>query len=294
MRNERIHAVKTTVEANGTTTEATETTVVAETTTVAIKTTVAAETTTEAIETTVAAETTTEAIETTEAAETITVAIETTVAAETITVETSVRTIGPAPNATTPILPSETLAIAVKHHAQVAAVVDNAVAETITEATETTVVVETTTEAIETTVVVETTTEATETIVVVGMASVARLPITIGPVLNATIRTSRSATSAIGVKSLAQAVEAVDNGETIPEAVFVNKAVSETTEGPATDGAKGVHRVGEEGLDSRTDARPIPPSEDQRGSVRATPTTNLQKISEIHLVNLNGKTTERM
>ena len=142
--------------------------------------------------------------------------------------------------------------------------------------------------------VVETTTEATETIVVVGMASVARLPITIGPVLNARIRTSRSATSAIGVKSLAQAVEAVDNGETIPEAVFVNKAVSETTEGPATDGAKGVHRVGVEGLDSRTDARPIPPSEDQRGSVRATPTTNLQKISEIHLVNLNGKTTERM
>ena len=281
MRNERIHAVKTTVEVNGTTTEATETTVAAETTTVAIKTTVAAETTTEAIETTVAAET-------------ITVAIETTVAAETITVETSVRTIGPAPNATTPILPSETLAIAVKHHAQVAAVVDNAVAETITEATETTVVVETTTEAIETTVVVETTTEATETIVVVGMASVARLPITIGPVLNARIRTSRSATSAIGVKSLAQAVEAVDNGETIPEAVFVNKAVSETTEGPATDGAKGVHRVGQEGLDSRTDARPIPPSEDQRGSVQATPTTNLQKISEIHLVNLNGKTTERM
>ena len=216
MRNERIHAVKTTVEANGTTTEATETTVVAETT----------------------------------------------------TVEISVRTIGPAPNATTPILPSETLAIAVKHHAQVAEVVGNAAAET--------------------------TTEATETIVVVGMASVARLPITIGPVLNATIRTSRSATSAIGVKSLAQAVEAVDNGETIPEAVFVNKAVSETTEGPATDGAKGVHRVGEEGLDSRTDARPIPPSEDQRGSVRATPTTNLQKISEIHLVNLNGKTTERM
>ena len=216
MRNERIHAVKTTVEANGTTTEATETTVVAETT----------------------------------------------------TVEISVRTIGPAQNATTPILPSETLAIAVKHHAQVAEVVGNAAAET--------------------------TTEATETIVVVGMASVARLPITIGPVLNATIRTSRSATSAIGVKSLAQAVEAVDNGETIPEAVFVNKAVSETTEGPATDGAKGVHRVDEEGLDSRTDARPIPPSEDQRGSVRATPTTNLQKISEIHLVNLNGKTTERM
>ena len=33
---------------------------------------------------------------------------------------------------------SETLAIAVKHHARVAAVVDNAVAETITEATETT------------------------------------------------------------------------------------------------------------------------------------------------------------
>ena len=216
MRNERIHAVKTTVEANGTTTEATETTVVAETT----------------------------------------------------TVEISVRTIGPAPNATTPILPSETLAIAVKHHAQVAEVVGNAAAET--------------------------TTEATETIVVVGMASVARLPITIGPVLNATIRTSRSATSAIGVKSLAQAVEAVDNGETIPEAVFVNKAVSETTEGPATDGAKGVHRVDVEDLDSRTDARPIPPSEDQRGSVRATPTTNLQKISEIHLVNLNGKTTERM
>ena len=165
---------------------------------------------------------------------------------------------------------------------------------TTTEATETTVVAETMTEAIETTVAVETTTEAIETIVVVGMASVARLPITIGPVLNATIRTSRSATSAIGVKSLAQAVEAVDNGETIPEAVFVNKAVSETTEGPATDGAKDVHRVGEEGLDSRTDARPIPPSEDQRGSVRATPTTNLQKISEIHLVNLNGKTTERM
>ena len=281
MRNERIHAVKTTVEANGTTTEATETTVVAETTTEAIETTVAVETTTEAIETTVVVETTTEATETT-------------VVAETTTVEISVRTIGPAPNATTPILPSETLAIAVKHHAQVAEVVGNAAAETTTEATETTVVVETTTEAIETTVVVETTTEAIETIVVVGMASVARLPITIGPVLNATIRTSRSATSAIGVKSLAQAVEAVDNGETIPEAVFVNKAVSETTEGPATDGAKGVHRVGEEGLDSRTDARPIPPSEDQRGSVRATPTTNLQKISEIHLVNLNGKTTERM
>ena len=255
MRNERIHAVKTTVEANGTTTEATETTVVAETTTEAIETTVAVETTTEAIETIVVVETT--------------------------TVEISVRTIGPAPNATTPILPSETLAIAVKHHAQVAEVVGNAAAETTTEATETTVAV-------------ETTTEATETIVVVGMASVARLPITIGPVLNATIRTSRSATSAIGVKSLAQAVEAVDNGETIPEAVFVNKAVSETTEGPATDGAKDVHRVGEEGLDSRTDARPIPPSEDQRGSVRATPTTNLQKISEIHLVNLNGKTTERM
>ena len=267
MRNERIHAVKTTVEANGTTTEATETTVVAETTTEAIETTVAVETTTEAIETIVVVET---------------------------TVEISVRTIGPAPNATTPILPSETLAIAVKHHAQVAEVVGNAAAETTTEAIETTVVVETTTEAIETTVVVETTTEATETIVVVGMASVARLPITIGPVLNARIRTSRSATSAIGVKSLAQAVEAVDNGETIPEAVFVNKAVSETTEGPATDGAKGVHRVDEEGLDSRTDARPIPPSEDQRGSVRATPTTNLQKISEIHLVNLNGKTTERM
>ena len=56
VRNERIHAVKTTVEVNGTTTRATETTVVAETTTVAIKTTVAAETT-EAIETTVAAET---------------------------------------------------------------------------------------------------------------------------------------------------------------------------------------------------------------------------------------------
>ena len=166
--------------------------------------------------------------------------------------------------------------------------------ETTTEAIETIVVVETTTEATETTVVVETTTEAIETIVVVGMASVARLPITIGPVLNATIRTSRSATSAIGVKSLAQAVEAVDNVETIPEAVFVNKAVSETTEGPATDGAKGVHRVDVEDLDSRTDARPIPPSEDQRGSVRATPTTNLQKISEIHLVNLNGKTTERM
>ena len=252
MRNERIHAVKTTVEANGTTTEATETTVVAETTTEAIETIVVVETTTEATETTVVAETT--------------------------TVEISVRTIGPAPNATTPILPSETLAIAVKHHAQVAEVVGNAAAET-------------TTEAIETTVVVETTTEATETIVVVGVASVARLPITIGPVLNARIRTSRSATSAIGVKSLAQAV---DNVETIPEAVFVNKAVSETTEGPATDGAKGVHRVDEEGLDSRTDARPIPPSEDQRGSVRATPTTNLQKISEIHLVNLNGKTTERM
>ena len=149
MRNERIRAVKTTVEVNGTTTEATETTVVAETT----------------------------------------------------TVEISVRTIGPAPNATTPILPSETLAIAVKHHAQVAEVVGNAAAETTTEATETTVVVETTTEAIETTVVV-------------GMASVARLPITIGPVLNATIRTSRSATSAIGVKSLARAVEAVDNVET--------------------------------------------------------------------------------
>ena len=281
MRNERIHAVKTIVEANGTTTEATETTVVAETMTEAIETNVVVETTTEATETTVAAETTTEATETT-------------VAAETTTVEISVRTIGPAPNATTPILPSETLAIAVKHHAQVAEVVGNAAAETTTEAIETTVVVETTTEATETIVVVETTTEATETIVVVGMASVARLLITIGPVLNATIRTSRSATSAIGVKSLAQAVEAVDNGETIPEAVFVNKAVSETTEGPATDGAKGVHRVGEEGLDSRTDARPIPPSEDQRGSVRATPTTNLQKISEIHLVNLNGKTTERM
>ena len=229
MRNERIHAVKTTVEANGTTTEATETTVVAETT----------------------------------------------------TVEISVRTIGPAPNATTPILPSETLAIAVKHHAQVAEVVGNAAAETTTEATETTVVVETTTEAI-------------ETIVVVGMASVARLPITIGPVLNATIRTSRSATSAIGVKSLAQAVEAVDNGETIPEAVFVNKAVSETTEGPATDGAKGVHRVDEEGLDSRTGARPIPPSDGQKGSVRATPTTSLHEISETALVSLNGKTTERM
>ena len=214
MRNERIHAVKTTVEANGTTTEATETTVVAETTTEAIETTVAVETTTEATETTVVAETT--------------------------TVEISVRTIGPAPNATTPILPSETLAIAVKHHALVAEVVGNAAAETTTEATETTVVVETTTEAIETTVAVETTTEATETTVVVGMASVAHLPITIGPVLNARIRTSRSATSAIGVKSLAQAVEAVDNGETIPEAVFVNKAVSETTEGPATDGAKGV------------------------------------------------------
>ena len=253
------------------------------------------------------AETTTEATETTVAVETTTEAIETTVVAETTTVEISVRTIGPAPNATTPILPSETLAIAVKHHAQVAEVVGNAAAETTTEATETTVVVETTTEAIETTVVVETTTEATETIVVVettteaietivvlGMASVARLPITIGPVLNATIRTSRSATSAIGVKSLAQAVEAVDNGETIPEAVIVNETVRMTTEGPATDGAKGVHRVGEEGLDSRTDARPIPPSEDQRGSVRATPTTNLQKISEIHLVNLNGKTTERM
>ena len=97
VRNERIHAVKTTVEANGTTTEATETTVVAETMTEAIETTVAVETTTEATETTVVAETT--------------------------TVEISVRTIGPAPNATTPILPSETLAIAVKHHAQVAEVV---------------------------------------------------------------------------------------------------------------------------------------------------------------------------
>ena len=161
-------------------------------------------------------------------------------------------------------------------------------------AIETTVMDGTTTVATETTVVAETAVEAVVTTEGVGMANVARLPTTIGPVLNAAIRTSRSAMSAIDVKSLAQAVEAVDSVETIPEAVIVNETVRVTTEGPTTDGAKGVHRVDEEGLDSRTGAHPIPPSDGQKGSVLATPTTSLHEISETALVSLNGKTTERM
>ena len=280
MRNERIHAVKTTVEANGTTTEATETTVVAETTTEAIETTVGRDNN-RGYRNDRGGRDNNRGYRNDRGGR-----------------DNNRGNIG-ANDWTCPECNNSNFAFRNACNRCQAPRPGgggggNAAAETTTEATETTVVVETTTEAIETIVVVETTTEATETIVVVGMASVARLPITIGPVLNARIRTSRSATSAIGVKSLAQAVEAVDNGETIPEAVFVNKAVSETTEGPATDGAKGVHRVGVEDLDSRTGALPIPPSEDQRGSVRATPTTNLHVISEIHLVNLNGKTTERM
>ena len=94
------------------------------------------------------------------------------------------------------------------------------------------------------------------------------------------------------MKSLAQAVEAVDNARQF-RGGFVNKAVSETTEGPATDGAKGVHRVDEEGLDSRTGARRfLLPTVKREAFGPAT--ASLHEISETALVSLNGKTTERM
>ena len=140
----------------------------------------------------------------------------------------------------------------------------------------------TTTEDSETTEVDVTTTEGVETV------SGEPLPTTIGPVPNATIQTSRSETSATDVKNLDQAVEAEDNEETGGEAVIVNEILSVMTEE-----VRGDHRVDVEDLDSRTDERPIPLSEDRKGSVPAMRTTNHLGISEIRLVNLNDTTIER-
>ena len=270
------------MEANGTTTEATETTEVDATTT-------------EATETTEVDETTTGATETTEADGTTTGATETTEADGTTTGGTSARTIGPAPNVRTPILPSGTPAIAVKRLVRAAVAAANAAAGTPTVAIKTTEVDETTTEDSETTEADETTTEDSETTEVdetttegVETVSGEPLPTTIGPVPNATIQTSRSETSATDVKNLDQAVEAEDNEETGGEAVIVNEILSVMTEE-----VRGDHRVDVEDLDSRTDERPIPLSEDRKGSVPAMRTTNHLGISEIRLVNLNDTTIER-
>ena len=257
------------MEANGTTTEATETTEVDATTT-------------EATETTEADVTTTGATETTEADGTTTGATETTEADGTTTGGTSARTIGPAPNVRTPILPSGTPAIAVKRLVRAAVAAASAAAGTPTVAIKTTEVDVTTTEDSETTEVDVTTTEGVETV------SGEPLPTTIGPVPNATIQTSRSETSATDVKNLDQAVEAEDNEETGGEAVIVNEILSVMTEE-----VRGDHRVDVEDLDSRTDERPIPLSEDRKGSVPAMRTTNHLGISEIRLVNLNDTTIER-
>jgi hypothetical protein len=283
------------VEANGTTTEATETTEVDATTT-------------EDSETTEVDETTTGATETTEADGTTTGATETTEADGTTTGGTSARTIGPAPNVRTPILPSGTPAIAVKRLVRAAVAAASAAAGTPTVAIKTTEVDETTTEDSETTEADETTTEDSETTEVdvtttedsettevdvtttegVETVSGEPLPTTIGLVPNATIQTSRSETSATDVKNLDQAVEAEDNEETGGEAVIVNEILSVMTEE-----VRGDHRVDAEDLDSRTDERPIPLSEDRKGSVPAMRTTNHLGISEIRLVNLNDTTIER-
>ena len=257
------------MEADGTTTGATETTEVDATTT-------------EATETTEADETTTGATETTEVGGTTTGATETTEADGTTTGGTSARTIGPAPNVRTPILPSGTPAIAVKRLVRAAVAAASAAAGTPTVAIKTTEVDVTTTEDSETTEVDVTTTEGVETV------SGEPLPTTIGPVPNATIQTSRSETSVTDVKNLDQAVEAEDNEETGGEAVIVNEILSVMTEE-----VRGDHRVDVEDLDSRTDERPIPLSEDRKGSVPAMRTTNHLGISEIRLVNLNDTTIER-